>query len=190
MPLRILAICGSLRRNSYNLWTLGALAELAPAADMALQIVRLNGIPVFNQDDLDADGYPAIVQQFQADIEAADGIIICTPEYNHSYSGALKNAIDWLPRKPPIFGGKSMAIVSVATSPMGGSRAQYDLRKVLQPLDPFVLNTPEVFVGQAQSKFDAEGQLTDAATRTQLEALLSAFHTWILRLRAPVPISR
>ena len=133
--LRLVGISGSLRRASYNTATLAAMAELAPAG-VELHVVPLNGIPMFNDDDFAADGFPSSVAHLRAEIEAADGLVIASPEFNHSISGALKNAIDWLSRKPVSVAGKPVCIVSAASSLLGGSRAQYDLRKILQPLPP------------------------------------------------------
>jgi chromate reductase len=185
--LRIIGISGSLRRASYNTATLVAMGEVAPPG-VELHVVPLNGIPMFNDDDFAADGFPPSVAHLRAEVEAADGIVLASPEYNHSVSGALKNAIDWLSRKPVSVAGKPVCIVSAAGSLLGGSRAQYDLRKILQPLESFVLPMPEVFIGRAQEKFDPNGRLIDAATRTVLENQMNVFREWILRLRAPAGV--
>jgi chromate reductase, NAD(P)H dehydrogenase (quinone) len=185
--LRLVGISGSLRRASYNTAALVAMGELAPP-DVEVAIVPLNGIPMFNDDDFAADGFPPVVAQLRAEVERADGIIIASPEYNHSMTGALKNAIDWLSRKPVSIYGKPVAIVSAAGSLLGGSRGQYDVRKVLQPLEALVLAMPEVFIGRAQEKFDAQGRLTDAATRKVVAEQLAVFREWILRLRMPAGV--
>jgi len=185
--LRIVGISGSLRRASYNTATLVAMRELAPP-DMAVAIVPLNAIPMFNDDDFAADGFPPSVAHLRSEVEGADGVILASPEYNHSMTGALKNAIDWLSRKPVSIYGKPVCIVSAAGSLLGGSRAQYDLRKVLQPLEALVLAMPEVFVGRAQDKFDTAGRLVDDATRTVLANQMNVFREWILRLRTPAGV--
>jgi chromate reductase len=180
--LRVLAICGSLRKASYNRAVLNALVDLAPA-DFELTTFFLDAIPMFNEDDLDVNGYPAVVQSFRSDIAAADGIVIATPEYYHSVPGVLKNAIDWTGGKPSVFNDKPVAIVSAAPGLHGGLRAQYDLREVLQALGGLVLARPEVSVGSAERKFDPSGKLIDEGTRLALEAWLSAFSNWIARLQ-------
>ncbi len=185
--LRLVGISGSLRRASYNTATLVAMGELAPP-DVEVVIEPLNGIPMFNDDDFAADGFPPVVAHLRAAVERADGIIIASPEYNHSMSGALKNAIDWLSRKPVSIAGKPVVIVSAAGSLLGGSRGQYDVRKVLQPLEALTLLMPEVFIGRAQEKFDANGRLTDEATRKVVAEQLVAFREWILRLRTPARV--
>lgn len=185
--MRLLGISGSLRRASYNTAALLAMGEVAPAG-VEVVIAPLNGIPMFNEDDFAADGFPPSVAHLRGEVERADGIIIASPEYNHSMSGALKNAIDWLSRKPVSVYGKPVTIVSAAGSLLGGSRGQYDLRKVLQPLEALVLAMPEVFIGRAKDKFDTHGRLTDEATRKVLEEQMVVFREWILRLRTPARV--
>jgi chromate reductase len=184
--MRILAICGSLRKASYNRLALNALAELAPA-DVEIDVCGLDDIPIFSQDVFDESGFPPAVAALRSAIAAADGVIIGTPEYYHSFPGVLKNAIDFAGSKPPVFGGKPVAIMSSAPSVHGGSRAQYDLRKVLQALDALVLTRPEIFIGRADQKFDSAGRLSDETTRTALAEFLAAFRTWIVRLQTPDP---
>ncbi len=179
---RLLGICGSLRKASFNGATLRAIAGLLPP-ESSIDIRYLHDLPMYDQDEIDADGIPAGVSSLRMQIAQADGVIIATPEYSHSVSGVLKNALDWTHGKPPHFAGKPVAIVSAASSPLGGSRAQYDLRKILQPLEAYVLPMPEMFVGGAGKKFDENGKLIDEATRTSLVAFLTAFETWMGRFR-------
>jgi chromate reductase len=184
--LRILAISGSLRKKSYNTAALEALRELSPP-DFEIVAHSLRGIPMFDQDEYEAGGFPPPVVALLEAVDRADGIVIASPEFNHSVSGALKNAIDWLSRKKPVpLVDKPVAIVSAATSPNGGIRGQYALRLILQPLEAQALLMPEVVIGRAQDKVDADGRLADEATRTALAAQMTAFRRWILRLR-PVP---
>jgi chromate reductase len=186
-PTRLLAICGSLRKASYNRSALIALAELA-APDYDVELGLLHDIPMYDHDYVDEHGDPEAVQRFKAAIAAADGIIIATPEYSHSISGVLKNAIDWLHGKPSVLEAKPVAILSVSSSALAGSRAQYDLRKILQPSEAYVLGMPEMMIGGARRKFDERGALTDEATRTELAAFVAAFGEWIRLVRQPAAV--
>lgn len=109
-------------------------------------------------------------------IAAADGVIIVTPEYNYSVPGALKNAIDWLSRLPDNpFAGKPVAIQSASPGMIGGARAQYHLRQSMVFLNARVLNKPEIMIGQAASRIDADSAtVTDESTRQHLTAQLVA----------------
>jgi chromate reductase len=96
----------------------------------------------------------------------------------------LKNAIDWASRVPDQpFDGKPVAIMGAATGLYGTARAQYDLRKILGGINAHVLNKPEVLIGQAASKFDAEGRLTDETARGLIGQQMVALRDWTLRLR-------
>jgi chromate reductase len=181
-PLSILGVCGSLRRASYNMAVLRAASELLPAG-MTLRFAEIGDLPMYNQDVHDA-GMPPPVQRFRREVAEADALLIATPEYNFSVPAPLKNAIDWGSRAPDqCFHEKPVAIVSAATGPLGGARVQYDLRKILTQLWAHVLPKPEVFIGMAATKIDAEGRLTDETTRKFLTELLAGFRDWIIRMQ-------
>lgn len=173
MSINVLAIGGSLRQGSYNTQLLELARRRAPEG-MSIEIAGLADIPLYNSD-VQAQGFPAAVQQLAAKIAAADAVLIATPEYNYSFSGVLKNAIDWVSRMPqPTFQGKPVALASASMGGLGGSRAQYHLRQVLVCLDARPLNKPELFVSAAHEKFSGQGELTDGATLQALDGLLAA----------------
>ncbi|HEY2337258.1 MAG TPA: NAD(P)H-dependent oxidoreductase, partial [Burkholderiales bacterium] len=154
--LKILGVCGSLRKASLNLAALRACRELMPQG-MSLQIAEIGDLPMFNQDVFDA-GIPEPAKRFRAEVTAADGVLIASPEYNFSLSAALKNAIDWASRPPnQSWQDKPVAIFSVSQGPLGGARVQYDVRRILGQLWAHVLPRPEVFIGAAPGKFDKDG---------------------------------
>ena len=184
--LNIVGLCGSLRQASLNHAALRLAGELMPAS-MTLEILDWRDTPVFDGDLL-AQGLPAPVAALRERIRRADGVVIATPEYNFSVPGGLKNVLDWLSRgddQPwPL---KPVAILSASPGPLGGARVQYDLRKVLLYLNAAVLTKPEVFIGMAAGKFDAQGRCTDATTRQFVGAQMAAFAPWIAavgRMRA------
>ena len=107
-----------------------------------------------------------------------------TPEYNYSVSGVLKNAIDWGSRPPDQpFDGKPVAIMGASGGPVGTARAQYHLRQMCVFLNMFPVNKPEVMIGLAQNKFDAEGKLMDETTRGFIKDLLISLDAWTRKLR-------
>ena len=180
--MKILGLCGSLRKASFNMAALRACQELAPAG-MILEITAIGDIPLFNQDVFDA-GLPEPAKRFRAEVAAADGVLIASPEYNYSLPAVLKNAIDWGSRAPSqVFHEKPVAIFSAATGPLGGARMQYDMRRILGQLWAHVLPKPEVFIGMAASKFDAQGRLSDEATRKILTELLTGLAAWVTRMQ-------
>jgi chromate reductase len=171
--IHILGISGSLRKNSYNSFALKAAQELLPAG-VTLEIISLQGIPVFNQDDEMSP--PATVREFKQKILAADAILFATPEYNYSLPGGLKNAIDWgsRPYGESAWQGKTAAIMGVSIGNFGTARAQYDLRKILVALDMPVVVQPEVMIGNGAERFDKEGHLIDERSRQLIVKLLQA----------------
>ena len=181
--LRVLGLCGSLRRHSYNHMALRAAAELMPA-NMVLADVSIAQIPLYCQD-LEETGFPDAVLRLQEHMLAADAILIASPEYNYSLSGVFKNTIDWLSRLKPVqpWRDKPVALLSATLGPVGGARSQYELRKTLGALEALVLLKPEVFINLAHTKFDAHGRLVDEATRTVLRDQMQAFEGWIQRLK-------
>ena len=180
--LKVLGISGSLRKASFNTASLKACAELMPPG-MTLSMARIDDLPIFNQDVFDA-GIPEPAKRLRTEIATADGLLIASPEYNFSLSAALKNAIDWASRPPnQVFQDKPIAIFSASAGPMGGARVQYDLRRILVQLWGHVLPRPEVFIGSAQGKFDAQSKLTDETTRKFLTDLLLGFKEWIPRMQ-------
>jgi len=179
--LKVLGICGSLRKASLNMAALRACSDLLPPG-MTLQITSIADLPMFNQDVFDA-GMPEPVKRLRAEITAADGLLLASPEYNFSVSGPLKNAIDWGSRPPnQVFQDKPVAMFSATQGPLGGPRNQYDLRKILVQLWAHPLPRPEVFIGNAPAKF-ADGKLADETTRKFLTELLSGFKDWIVRMQ-------
>src|SRR5690606_37413109 len=126
--LKVLTICGSLRKQSYNRALLRALPPLAPEGMSFTESPPFDSIPFYNEDLQNASGFPAPVVALSDASRAADGVLIVTPEYNWTIPGALKNAFDWISRmKDQPFKQKAVAIQSASQGPMGGSRMQYHL---------------------------------------------------------------
>ena len=176
--LDIVGICGSLRKASINHAALRLAGQLMPAG-MTLDIVDWRDVPVFDGDVL-AQGLPPAVAALRERVRRADGVLIATPEYNFSIPGGLKNLLDWLSRgDDQPFALKPLALLSASPGPLGGARVQYDLRKVMLFLNAAVLVKPEVFIGGAGAKFDAQGQCTDETTRKFVTAQMKAFEPWI-----------
>lgn len=181
--LDIVGLCGSLRAGSFNAMALRLAGECMPQG-MALEVIEWRQVPPFNADVLE-QGIPAEVERIRERIARADGLVIATPEYNFSLPGMLKNLIDWLSRgaDQPL-AHQPVAILSAATGPLGGARVQYDLRRILLFVHAMTLIKPEVFIGNAPSKFNSAGECTDEATRQFVSAQMSAFERWITQVRA------
>lgn len=174
-PLHFVTLLGSLRKASFNGIVARTLPDLAPEGITITPLGCISAFPHYNQDVQDA-GFPEPVLAMAEQIRAADGVIVVTPEYNYSVPGVLKNALDWLSRvTPQPFAGKPLAIQTASPGAIGGARAQYHLRQSLVFLNAYVLNRPEVMIGQATGKFDTERlELTDQKTRDFLVRQITA----------------
>jgi len=186
-PRTVVALAGSLRRESFNHHLLVSAGELAPAG-LSLALGTLRGLPIYD-GDVEAAGMPPVVLDLARTLAGADALLLACPEYNHGIPGGLKNGLDWLSRKgagTPLR-EKPVAIMGASPGVVGTARSQAQLRQVLYAMGAFVLPPPEVLVGQADQKFDARGHLTDDATRAQVARALARFADFIERMAPRVP---
>src|SRR6059058_6362668 len=171
--MRILAVSGSLRDDSYNTKLLRAAAELA-GEDVEIELWDgLKAVPPYDEDD-DRDPAPAAVSRFRAAIAGADGVLFATPEYNSSIPGVLKNAIDWAsrPLATNSLRNKPVAVVGASIGAFGAVWAQAELRKVLAATGARVAEL-ELPVPHAHTRFD-DGGLTDEEIRASLAEAVEA----------------
>ena len=177
--IRLLGVSGSLRRGSYNTALLRAAETLAPQ-DVGLEIFDLSDLPLYN-GDVEADGDPVAVSDLKRAIREADGIVFASPEYNHSFSGVIKNAIDWASRDrgPGSLMGKPVTMVG-AGGMSGTARAQMHLENVLSETGSLVMTKPGVLIASPWDRFDEDGRLTDDGTRRVIADHMRKFRDWIL----------
>jgi chromate reductase len=138
--MRVLGISGSLRGDSHNNALLRAAAERLPAGAELVLYEGLGEIPPYDED-VELDGVPEPVHELREAIRGADGVLIATPEYNHSIPGQLKNALDWAsrPAGKSALNGKPAATIGASTGMFGAVWAQAELRKVLGAMGGRVL---------------------------------------------------
>ena len=154
--MRILAVSGSLREDSYNTALLRAAAEVAPDG-VELELWHgLGDLPLYDHD-LEDDEAPVSVRRLREAWSVADAILFATPEYNASVPGGLKNAIDWAsrPKFHAPLTNKTVAVVGASTGQFSALWAQTDLKKILGAAGARVVGT-EIPVARAHERFDAE----------------------------------
>ena len=167
----ILGISGSLRAEATNRKLLQEAARLFEAASYTEASIDL---PLYNGDDEANSGVPAAVQTLADQIEAADAIMISTPEYNKGPSGALKNALDWVSRvNGNPWADKPVAVMSAAAGRAGGERAQMVLRGFMVPFQPRLITGPEIHLAASHSAFDDKVHLTSEIYIKDLTALMA-----------------
>jgi chromate reductase len=183
--LNVTAICGSLRKDSFNRMLMQTTIGLAPSGMKIAEAPAWSAIPIYNFDDQQSGGFPASVTAWADTIRAADGVLIVSPEYNWTIPGGLKNAIDWVSRmKEQPFKDKPVLLQSAAGGLLGGSRAQYHLRQSLISLDATCYGRPEVLVTLAAQKFDESGALKDQGAIDLIKQQLTGFQAFARKLAA------
>jgi len=182
-PIKIVGIAGSLRRGSFNRGLLVAAQEVAPA-DVAIEILDLAPIPFYNAD-VEAVGLPAPVVEMRERIAGADALLLTVPEYLHSYTAVLKNALDWASRPRPLSALRQKPVALMGAGGGSGTmRAQLALRPVLTSDEAYIMPKPELYVFNAAERFDAKGNVADQGVREAVRDVVVALAAWARRLRA------
>lgn len=182
--MNVLVLGASLRARSYNV----ALAALAArqlskdGAEVDVAVFRDFDAPLYNQDVLDASGFPAGVVRLSSRLRAADAFVIASPEYTFSVPGPLKNLIDWSSQEHPIaWAGKPGLLLSASVSSVGGQRGLWALRVPLEALGAHLY--PEMFsLPNADERLDDLGELRDQEYARKLGELVRGFARFADRL--------
>jgi len=169
--VKVLAVSGSLRADSYNTSLLRAAIEAAPEGVEVELWEGVADLPIYDQD-LELD-FPESVHRLREDWAAADAILFATPEYNGSVPGGLKNAVDWAsrPKLEAALTNQNVAVIGASTGQFGAMWAQADLRKILGVAGARVIGN-ELPVTRAHEKFDKDGRLLDHELHEQLRLTL------------------
>ena len=175
---KVAVIVGSLRKESFNLKTAKAMMAMAPVS-FDMELLDISGLPMFNED-LEANP-PKEWVTLKEKINAVDGVLFLTPEYNRSVPGVLKNAIDVgsRPYGQNSWDGKPGAIVSVSIGNISGFGANHHLRQSLTFVNVLSMAQPEAYLGGASELFDENGELINDSTKAFLKSFLDSFEKWV-----------
>lgn len=175
--MKIGLLVGSLRKESWNRKIAEVTKTLFPE-DVDVDFIEVGDLPFYNED-YEEEGFPEVYDRFWKEVNEADGFIFFTPEYNRSFTPALKNALDvgsrWPKRNP--WRHKPAAIFSASPGSLGGMAANLALRQVFVGLDILPLQQPTVFLSGVDQLFDG-GKLnedTKAYLQKAVNALLKMF---------------
>lgn len=169
MSNSILAINGSTRAHSTNHYLIKAIQEHSEGLLEINIFNRIDHLPHFNPD-LDYDDPPQEVVGFRSLLKAADGLLICTPEYAMGIPGTLKNAIDWTVSSCE-FSHKPTALITASTS---GIKSHAALLDVLNIIEANITEGTQLLISHVKSKVDAQG-IKDQNTLTDIKALIHNF---------------
>jgi chromate reductase, NAD(P)H dehydrogenase (quinone) len=178
--VKVAVLMGSLRKASFNRRLALAIEQMSPG-ELSFEHIRIDDLPLYNQDS-DAD-YPAVCKQLKQQIETADALLFVTPEYNRSFPGVLKNAIDIASRPwgTNSFAGKPAAVLGASIGATGTAMAQQHLRNVLSYLDVCVLTQPEVYLKLSDDVIDADGVIRSESITKTLHGFVDKYVAWIHR---------
>ncbi|ARW12927.1 NAD(P)H-dependent oxidoreductase [Lactiplantibacillus plantarum] len=181
--MKLVGIAGSIEDKSYNRLLLKFIAN--HFSDMVdIEILDIQDVPMFNQSDDQTEG--EAVQYLKRKIMQADGVIIATPEHNHTITAALKSVIEWLSFKIHPMSGKPVLIVGASYYDQGSSRAQLNLRQILESpgVDAVVMPGNEFLLGEVKQAFDDQNNLKDARTVSFLQETLGKFLKFVKMVNA------
>lgn len=165
-------VVGSLSSTSINRKVIDAIGLNAPEG-VQLREIPIKDLPLYSQDH-DAD-FPPVARDFKAAIDASDAVVVATPQFNDSFSGVVKNAVDWSSRPwgQHSFNGKPVAVASASVAPHGGAKAADLLAQVLAFGEARVSDA-RLSVAVGEDTFDADGNFADVALREQARGFVTA----------------
>lgn len=175
-------VAGSARREAFSVKIAKAMAGMMPP-EFEMRFLEIGNLPLFNQDYDDDGTTPAEWKAHRQAVKECDGYLFVTPEYNRSYTPAIKNALDIASRPfgQNVWGGKPGAVISTSPGKPGAFGANHHLRQVLAFLNVYTMQQPEVYLGGVDKILDAQGNITDDGTRKFLQAAADAFAAWVRR---------
>src|SRR5690625_890588 len=176
--MKFVGIVGTNTEDSYNRVLLNFMARHFKKT-IDIEVLDINDIPMFNQSNDQTNSEP--IQYLNKKITSADGVIIATPEYNHSIPSALQSVLEWLSFKIHPFDGKPVMIVGASYDVQGSSRSQLHLRQILDApgVNAVVMPGNEFLLGEVHKAFDEEENLKDAQTVQFLEGCIKKFIRYI-----------
>ncbi|HEU5482936.1 MAG TPA: NAD(P)H-dependent oxidoreductase [Sphingomicrobium sp.] len=181
MAYKIAILVGSLRKDSINRKVARSICAIR-GDKLDCKMIEIGDLPLYNQDYDTASEQPEQYVRFRDEIRAADGVLFCTPEYNRSVPGVLKNAIDVgsRPYGQSVFDKKPAAVITASPGAIGGFGANHHLRQSCVFLNMPVMAQPEAYLAKVgDDSFDADGHLKDGPLKEVMTKLAHAFHDWI-----------
>jgi len=184
MSNNIAIIVGSLRKASFSKKLAKSITGMAPAG-FEFKTIPLDDLPIYNQDFDDEGRVPESYVVFRNAIEAVDGVIFVTPEYNRSIPGVLKNALDVgsRPYGKNMWDGKPAAVFSNSPGNISAFGANHHLRQCLVFLNVPAMPQPEVYIPAINNAFDEAGNLKSEESKAFLQGAVDAYIDWCNKLK-------
>lgn len=175
--IQIGVIVGSLRKESFNRKLANAIAKLAPP-EFSFHFIEIGDLPLYNQDQ--DSNPPEAAKRLKSEIKGSQGLLFCTPEYNRSIPGVLKNALDHASRPygQSAWAAKPAAVIGISVGSTGSALAQQHLRNILSYLDMPTLAQPEVFIQMKDGLFDEAGNVGEGSKKF-LQGWMDKYVDWV-----------
>ncbi len=168
--LNIIGINGSASQNSSNLSILKVIAELGKSVFNLTIIEDLSELPHF-KTELTTENVPEKVIKFRHQIENADGIIICTPEYIFSIPSGLKNAIEWCV-STTVFSDKPIGLITASAS---GEKGQKELKLIMKTVQTHFTEETTLLIQGIKGKINRNGEVLDNKMKGELDVFVRSF---------------
>lgn len=180
--MKIVAIVGSLRKESYNKKIAKFMMDRYKG-NLDIDILSIDNLPLFNEEI--EKNPPTTVVDFKSKVKESEGVLIVTPEYNHSIPGVLKNALDWCSRVDRVMVNKPTFIVGASNGNVGTARCQAHLRQVLNSGGISAIDLPgnQVLIADVQDKFDEAGEFIDERTIKYLDKVVNNYIKWAEKVK-------
>ncbi|HEX6603682.1 MAG TPA: NADPH-dependent FMN reductase [Sphingomicrobium sp.] len=178
---KIAILVGSLRKASINRKIARSICAIRND-NLECSMVEIGDLPLYNQEYDEPDNTPEQYVRFRDQVRGADGVLFCSPEYNRSVPGVLKNAIDIgsRPYGESVFDKKPAAIITASPGAIGGFGANHHLRQSCVFLNMPMMLQPEAYLGHVtEDSFDADGCLKDGPLKDVVVKVANAFHDWV-----------
>ena len=167
--MKILGICGSLRRDSWNLKLLKRAMEAFASQGAETEVFDLNVVPMYHPDEEREDGIPPVVQEMRQAIVNADAIVIACPEYNSSMTSALKNAFEWASRQGNVLQGKVFFVMGTGPGRSACARMHMHATYSLESESAIVVHQPRVLLPTVTNFMTEDGTITDPSITELLD---------------------
>jgi chromate reductase len=170
---KVIGLTGSLRADSHNLKLLrNILRHLQDTGAYETKLGPTLQLPLFNEE-LEAKPLDPSITEFRAALKAADIVVIASPEYNGTVTGALKNAIDWASRPPEnLWAGKTVVLAAASPGGFAGIRGLIQLRTILSGLKSWVI-PDQIMLGNSHEAFDQEGCAKGETLNKQISGVVA-----------------
>ena len=167
--MKILGICGSLRRESWNLKLLNRAMEAFAAHGAETQVFDLNNVPMYHPDSERTEGIPPDVEKMREAIVGADAIVVACPEYNSSMTSALKNAFEWASRQGNVLQGKVFFVMGTGPGRSACARMHMHATYSLESESAIVVHQPRVLLPTVTNFMTEDGAITDPSITELLD---------------------